>query len=409
MLVSFQLRRESDNEVITGLGDNKMTRPRMLSGAFVKTVKEHGRFGDGRGGFGLSLLVKAASTGRLSKSWSQRLRVGSKAFNRGLGAYPRVTLAQARTAALENVRTMAEEKDPRRDDVPTFADAAEVVLSMHREGWKGNAAAATEAQWRAGLRRYSLPILGNMAIDQITMANVMTVIQPLWIKKPETGRQVRQRISAIMKWSIAQGFRSDNPAGDAIAAALPKVKATARQHRKALPHGEVASTLETLRTAEAWNGMKLAFEFIVLTAARSGEVRGATWDEIAGDVWTIPAERMKSSRPHRVPLSDKALAVLERARTLPQSGNLVFPSMRGKVLTCASISKFLKDNRIPAVPHGFRSSFRDWAAETGKFSHDVCEAALAHTVQNKSEAAYNRTDLFERRRVLMQSWADYLG
>ena len=241
------------------------------------------------------------------------------------------------------------------------------------------------------------------------MADVMAVLTPIWIRKPETARQVRQRISAIMRWAIAQGYRVDNPAGDAIAAALPKVKATARQHRRALPHGEVAATLETLRTADAYEAIRLVFELIVLTAARSGEARGATWDEISGDVWTIPAERMKSSRPHRVPLSDKAAAVLERARTLPQSGNLVFPSMRGKVLTCASISKFLMDNRIPAVPHGFRSSFRDWAAETGKFSHDVCEAALAHTVQNKSEAAYNRTDLFERRRVLMQSWADYLG
>lgn len=385
-----------------------MKRPKMLSATFVKTVKQSGRFGDGRGGHGLSLLVKPASTGRLSKSWAQRLRIGSKAVNMGLGSYPITTLAKARTAALENAQAVADGLDPRRGGIPTFSDAAERTIAMHREAWKPSSRANTEQQWRGAIERYCIPNLGAKRIDQIGTADVLDIIGPIWSEKAETARQVKQRLSAIFRWSVAAGFRSDNPAGDAITGALPKARATVR-HQRALPHAEVGEAVAQIRAADTYRGTRLALEFLILTAARSGEVRGAVWSEIdlEARTWTVSADRMKAGKEHRVPLSDGALHVLKLAKALKQSGNLVFPSLRGKVLTDATVSKVLRKNEIAAVPHGFRSSFRDWAAESGQ-AHDVAEAALAHTNGNRTEAAYNRSDLHQRRRALMQDWSDYL-
>ena len=384
-----------------------MKRPKVLSAHFVKGVKDQGRYGDGFGSFGLSLLVRPTRNGRISKSWAQRLRINGKPVNIGLGSFPVVALVRARAKALENRRAVEQGKDPRSPGVPTFAEAFERVLEIHREGWKDGA--KTEQQWRARLRDYALPVLGNKRVDRITTADVMDILEPIWTSKPETARQVRQRIGAVCKWAIAQGYRADNPAGEQIAAAMPKSRSTVK-HQPALPHGEVGAALATIRAADAYLGTKLAFEFLVLTAARSGEVRGATWDEIdlPAATWTVPAARAKSARVHRVPLSDAALAVLERARTLRHGSALVFPSLRGKPMTDVRVSKLLRQNQIAGVPHGFRSSFRDWCSDTGQ-TRELAESALAHVVANRTEAAYARSDLFDRRRVLMQAWADYLG
>ena len=385
-----------------------MTRPKQLSAAFVKTVKRPGRYGDGRGGHGLSLLVKPTTTGRLSTTWAQRLQISGRAVNIGLGSYPVVTLAEARREALANRRTVALGGDPRGGGIPTFAEAVDKVIVIHRDSWRPGS--KSEAQWRASLRDYAARRLGDKRVDQITTSDVLAVLVPIWSTKRETARRVRQRIGAVMKWAVAKGYREDNPAGDAIGAALPR-HGSSTQHFPALPHSQVGAALATVRASGAWIGTKLAFEFLVLTAARSGEARNARWEEIDFEnaTWTVPGARMKAGRAHRVPLSPHAVAVLEAAREIADGGGLVFPSITGRALSAMTMTKLVRELGVEAVPHGFRSSFRDWAAEKTDHPREVIEAALAHVVQNRVEAAYRRTDLFERRRRLMNDWAAYLA
>ena len=383
-----------------------MNHPTRLSATFVKTVNRPGRYGDGRGGFGLSLLVKPTSTGRLSKTWSQRVRINGETSNIGLGAYPVVALAEARAAALANQRAVVQGRDPRHRsaDIPTFEQAVEKVIAIHEPNWRAGARSAEI--WRSSLKTYAIPRLGRKPVNKITTSDVLAVLVPIWNTKRESARRVRQRIGAIMKWAVAEGHRDDNPAGDAIGAALPK-GGTQREHQRALPHAEVGAALRKVRESNAWPATKLAFEFLVLTASRSGEVRGARWDEIESDTWIVPGDRMKAGRPHRVPLSRQALKVLDEARDLTDGSGLVFPSVRGKVLADMTISKLIRELRVPAVPHGFRSSFRDWCGESG-IAREVAEMCLAHTVGNEVERAYARSDLFKRRRAVMEQWADYV-
>ena len=385
-------------------------RPTMLSATFVRTVSVPGRYGDGRGGLGLTLLVQPSSRRGVCKSWGQSVRIGGQRTTIGLGRYPVITLARARERALENARAIAEGHDPRRatDGVPTFAKALETVIAIHAESWKDRA--RSERQWRASMRDYAMPRLADKRVDEIDTADVMAVLLPIWSTKRVTAKRVRQRIAAVMKWAVAQRHRQDNPAGDAISAALPK-NSVPPQHQRALPHAEVAVALDRVRRSAAYRGTALAFEFLVLTACRNSEVRGALWCEIdcARAVWTIPAERMKAGRAHRVPLSSRALAVLDEARTLAGHDGLVFPSPTGRMLNLSTMPTLLRDLKIGAVPHGFRSSFRDWAAECTDAPREVCELALAHVNSDRVEAAYRRSDLFDRRRVLMEDWAAYLS
>ena len=385
-------------------------RPRRLSATFVRTVNLPGRYGDGYGGHGLSLLVKPAAHGGLSKSWAQAIRPNGRTTSIGLGAYPVVTLAAAREKALDNARAVAGGRDPRRRTrrVPTFAQACETVIAIHAESWKG---ARNEREWRATLREYAMPSLAALRVDAIDTADVMAVLVPIWTTKRQTARRLRQRIGAVMKWAVAQGYREDNPAGDVLSAALPNNRIAAK-HQRALPHAEVGAALARVRTSGGYPGTVLSFEFLVLTAARSGEVRNARWSEIdrAGAVWTVPGERMKAGREHRVPLSPRALEVLdEAAGRLAGGGGLVFPSLTGRVANHSLMAVLLRELAIGAVPHGFRSSFRDWAAECTDAPREVCELALAHVNSDRVEAAYRRTDLFDRRRILMNDWAAYVG
>ena len=376
-------------------------RPKRLSATFINTVNVPGRYGDGRGGHGLSLLVKPASTGGFSKSWAQRIRLDGRPANVGLGSYPVVTLARARQKALANARAVSEGRDPRErlSRAPTFERAIETVIAIHAENWKDSGKSA--AQWRASLRDYAVPKLGSKRVDRITTADVMAVLLPIWSTKRETATRVRQRIGAICKWAVAQGYREDNPAGDAISAALPKNKVR-RQHQRALPYAEVGDALIRVRASRAHRSTLLAFEFLVLTACRSGDVRGARWQEVdaAAGIWTVPAERMKAKLEHRVPLSREALRVLDQASELADKSGLVFPSPTGRELSDSTLSKLVRELGIGAVPHGFRSSFRDWAAECTDAPREVCELALAHVNNDRVEAAYRRSDLFERRRDL---------
>ena len=378
-----------------------------LSAAFVRTVVEPGKYHDAHG-----LILRVMPSG--SKQWVQRIVVQGRRRDLGLGGFPLVSLAEARQQAFENRRLARAGGDPMalkgRPDVPTFAEAAETVIGIHRPSWR--AGGESEKQWWASLRAYVFPRIGTKRVDEITTADVMAVLlaDGFWNSKSETARRVRQRISAVMKWAIAQGHRNDNPAGEALGAALPRHNGV-KAHQRALPHSEVGAAIAKVRASGAYQASVLCFEFLVLTACRSGEIRLARWDEfdLEAAIWTIPGVRMKAGREHRVPLSGRALEVLDGAREFAEGSGLVFPSPSGKPLTSGTLSSLLRDLGIDAVPHGFRSSFRDWAAECTDTPHAVMEAALAHVIKNKAEAAYARSDLFERRRKLMDEWAAYIA
>ena len=247
-----------------------------------------------------------------------------------------------------------------------------------------------------------------MPVDAIEPADVMRCLLPIWNTKRETARKVRQRIGTVMTWAIAEGHRKYNPAGDAIGAALPKVghKTT---HQRAIVHGDVAAALQKVRKCNALSSTKLAFEFLVLTACRSREILEATWDEVDLDagVWTVRGDRTKTGSELRVPLSDRAMAVVEEARAFREN-DLLCPITTGRRMSDSTLSKLLRELGIGAVPHGFRSTFRDLCGEMTNVPREVAEAALGHKVGNVVEPAYARSDLFEKRWALMESWARYL-
>ena len=261
----------------------------------------------------------------------------------------------------------------------------------------------------SGLARFAFPHIGGIPVAEVTGADVIETLRHVWHRHPATARRLRQRVNTVMEWAVAMEYRADNPCGR-VGLVLGRQQDRVR-HMPALPHGEVAAAVAAVRGSGARRVVRLAFELLVLTAARSGEVRGAGWAEmdVAGRVWTIPGTRMKGKRDHRVPLCGRALAVLEAARGLGAAGGLVFPTSRGRPLKDMALSGVLRVLGVAAVPHGFRSSFRDWAAEETDHPREVVEAALAHAVRSPVEAAYARSDLFERRRRLMDDWAAYLG
>ena len=380
---------------------------RPLSAAFLRTVKTPGRYGDGRGSHGLYLRVWVRKgSGRVARSWGQRISVAGRRTNLGLGGYPVVTLVEARAKALANRRAVEQGRDPRGDKtMPTFEVAAEKVVVLHSKTWK--AGSRLPEKWRASFRRYAFPRIGQKRVDQITTTDVLAVLTPIWHDKHETAREVRSRVGTVMKWAVAKNYRQDNPAGDAISAALPR-KNGGTVHLKALPHADVAKALAKVRGSDSSPAVKLALEMIVLTACRVGEVLGARWTEIdlEGATWTVPASRMKANREHRVALSTRAVQVLTEARSLSGGRGFVFPGSTGRKISRTTLADLL--TRVVGVAgttlHGFRSSFRDWCAEAS-VDREVAEAALAHTVRNQVEAAYFRSDLFDRRRDVMAAWA----
>ena len=381
---------------------------KMLTPSFVQRVARAGRYGDGgRGSLGLSLLCKRMKSGRWSKSWSQRIRVDGRVVQKGLGAYPAVTLKEARRRAVANAQAVQEGRNPFESQIPTFAQAFERVVLLHRETWRGNG--RTEKVWRSSMGEYVLPQLGSARMDQITTALVLDCLRPIWSERRQTALKLKARISAVCRWGVAKGYLKADPAGEVLRDALPG-KNGKSSHRKALPHRELPGALAKVAVCNEWLGAKLAIRFLALTATRSGEVRKATWDQIdlAGKVWTVPGENTKTGQEHRVPLSPASLAVLKEARVLRGSaGNWVFPSSHGKSMQDHVISKVFRDLGIGCVPHGLRSSFRDWCGETGA-DRTASEMALGHKVGNAVEQAYLRTRLLEKRRELMDAWAAYL-
>ena len=382
-----------------------------LTATKAKSLKKPGMHGDGHG---LYLNVTRAG----SRSWVQRIVIAGRRRDIGLGPFPTVSLARARTLAAANRTVVAEGRDPlaekqeakRKAAIPTFRQAAEQTFEANKPRWRNG---KHTVSWWQTLERHAFPILGDMPVDKIGREHVLQVLTPIWGVRMETARRVRQRIRAVLRWCMAHGYLEHNVAGEAIEGALPAMPRF-KAHLRALPYQDVALALATVDASGAALTSKLCLRFLILTAARSGEARGATWDEIHVDAseWRIPGSRMKAGVEHRVPLSDAALEVLRRAWPLRDQSVLIFPSSvkPGHPMSDMTLTQVLRKTGLAdrATVHGFRSSFRDWAAECTSAPHAVMEFSLAHTVGSSVEQAYARSDLIAKRRVLMQAWADFL-
>ena len=398
------------NDIIHTPVPPRKTKPKgrhphkALSATFVRTAPP-GRHCDGNG---LYLFVQPSG----ARSWVQRLVIRGRRRDFGLGSVELVSLAEAREKARANRKLAREGGDPlaerrRAWGVPSFTEAAARALEQKQAGWRSE---KHRRDWISTLERYAFPRIGKMPVSDVTSADVLEVLSPIWHTKASTARSVHQRVRSVLEWAVAMEFRTDNPC-DRLGSVLGPQHDVV-QHMPALPHRDVAAAIRTTRASTEPRAARLAFEFLVLTVARWGEVRWAEWAEIdpTEGVWTAPATRMKAKREHRVPLCRRALEILAEARALGGRGSpLVFTLGGGKPLHDQRLRRLLRQHGIAAVPHGFRSSFRDWAAEETDHPREVIEAALAHVVQNKVEAAYRRTDLFERRRRLMDDWSAYLA
>ncbi len=383
-----------------------------LTALQVTNLKAPGRYTDENG---LALVI--APDG--SRKWVLRVQADGKRRNFGLGSAATVSLANARKAAdviREQVRAGIDPIEAReaakaeREAIPTFAAAAKLVHEANKPTWKN---AKHGAQWLASLETHAFPALGDKLVSDITGPMIHDCLAQIWLVIPETARRVRQRIGMVLDWSHSKGWRSSEAPMRAASRGLPK-QPKKDQHFAAMEWAKVPAFLTDLRqTKHAGEVVRLAIEFTILTAARSGEVRGATWAEIDTEAkeWRIPAARMKASRAHTVPLTDRAIEILKRMaelRTSEKAEALVFPGgKRDRPLSDMALTMALRRMGAGVTVHGFRSSFRDWAAESTNFAREVCEAALAHALESRVEAAYRRSDLLEKRRALMTAWAGY--
>ena len=379
-----------------------------LTARRVATTKTPGKYGDGRG---LWLIVRP--NGR--RGWVFRYRFRGRDREMGLGG-EEVSLKEARQSAARARQLIREGLDPIEERrkarakamAPTFRESAEEYMTTHETEW----GAKHRAQWRNTLETYAYPVFRGKPVGAVDVDDVLKVLRPLWTLKPQTASRLRGRIELVLDAARAQSKRyGANPARwrRHLKHLLPKLSEVwAVRHHKALPWRDAPKFMAALRAIE---GVAVrALEFAILTGARSGEVRGMRWDELDGDVWTVPAERIKAKREHRVPLSPRAVAILNE---LPRfdDAELVFPGrLPGRPLNDMTLGAVLKRmGHSDLTVHGFRSTFRDWSAETTNFPREVCEQALAHTLADKTEAAYRRGDLFEKRRRLMNAWAAYCG
>lgn len=388
-----------------------------LSPRAVSTAKKPGLLADG-GGLYLQITVAGA------KTWIFRFTQNGKTRDMGLGPLHTVSLATARETAAECRSLVRDGIDPieRRKALRlaemassakalTFKQCAEAYIEAHKAGWKN---AKHADQWANTLSQYAYPVFGDMAVSAVDTGLVLKVLEPIWQTKTETASRVRGRVESVLDWATVRNHRQgENPARwrGHLALTLPKrSKVQKVSHHAALPYGEVGAFVADLRARTETSAR--ALEFIILTATRTGEAIGAKWSEVnlKAGVWTIPADRMKAGAEHRVPLSPAALAILKH---LPRiiGNDHVFPGLKPKrgLSNMACLAVLKRMNRADLTVHGFRSTFRDWAAEQTAFPREVAERALAHTVKDKAEAAYQRGDLFEKRRKLMGAWATYCG
>lgn len=388
-------------------------KAKELSALEVRNLSEPGtHFVGGVAG----LVLKVKDTG--AKSWVLRAIVGSKRRDYGLGGFPDVTLAAAREAAraarakiksgidpIDEARQARSALKATQAAAITFQKAAEAYINAHKDGWRNE---KHTKQWTATLTTYTYPAIGNLLVQDIGLPQVLAVLEPIWKTKTETASRLRGRIEQVLDWATARGYRNGlNPARwrGHLDKLLPKPSKVARvEHHDALPTSEVGTFMAALRKQEGI-GAK-ALELVILTAARSGEVRGARWSEVDLDngLWVVPGHRMKAGKEHRVPLSDAAITLL---RSIPRHAetDLIFVGAKGGQLSDMTLSAVIRRMKAPCVPHGFRSTFRDWAAECTNYPSEMAEMALAHTISDKVEAAYRRGDLFEKRRKMMADWA----
>ena len=385
-----------------------------LTSLSVRQARRRGLYGDGGG-----LFLQVSESG--AKSWVFRFKKADRLRVMGLGPAHTITLAEARDRARECRKLRLDGIDPieaRRAEraqakldaakAVTFAECADAYITAHKAGWRNPKHAA---QWPATLATYVNPTFGELPVQAIDTALVTRVMEPIWTKKPETASRVRGRIESILDWATARGYRQgENPARwrGHLENLLPRRSKVRRvEHHAALPYSELSAFMLALRQQEGVAAR--ALEFTILTAARTGEVIGARWEEIniAERLWSVPAERMKAGREHRVPLCGKALEIVEEMRAI--GGNFIFPGgKRGKPLSNMAMTMLLRRmGHGDQTVHGFRSTFRDWAAERTNFPAEVAEMALAHAVTDKVEAAYRRGDLFEKRRALAEAWAKF--
>lgn len=386
----------------------------------VKNAKP-GRHADGKG---LYLFVKPSG----ARSWVLRVQAGGARRDFGLGSvlYDRreaidlplgsrreLTLAEAREKAALGRTLFKAGLDPSAEwkqqsrVIPTFKKAAQVYHDNIKAGFRN---ARHSASWLTSLESYAFPLIGSRRVDVIDAAAIQSALLPIWLTVPETARRVRQRIGAVLDFAQAQGWRSSEAPLRAASRGLPN-QPRGKVHFSAMPYAEVPAFVADLRGKAETTG-RLALLYTILTAARSGEVRGATWGEIDLDAgsWTIPGKRMKAGQPHSVPLSGAAMAVLKIAEGLldGRADDLIFSGASRRPLSDMTLTKVMRNADLAFTVHGFRSSFRDWVAEQTNFPPDWAEAALAHSIPNKVEAAYRRTKYFDQRRKLMNAWADYV-
>jgi integrase len=399
--VQFGATARARDRAVNGAMARKINR---LNARAVATITKHGRHADG-GGLYLSISPNGG------RRWVFLFRWHGKATEIGFGSARDVTLARARELASQARAKLAEginPKDARRPLVgATFGECADRVIEAMRPSWRNGKHAA---QWEMTLRDYAAPIRG-LPVDKVITNDVLSVLKPIWSEKPETASRLRGRIERVLDAAKAQGLRNgENPARwrGHLDQLLPKRQRLTRGHHAAMSYVDLPTFMSDLRARTATAA--LALEFAILTAARSGEVLGARWDEFDFDraVWTVPAARMKAGREHRVPLSKRALKIV-KAQHEARDNDFVFAGQKpDKPLSVMALEMVLRRMKIQAVTvHGFRSGFRDWAAECTNFTNEVCEAALAHVIENKAEAAYRRGDLFDKRRKLMEAWAIY--
>ena len=355
-----------------------------------------------------------------AKSWVLRTMIAGKRRHMGLGAYPSVTIAQAREKARQARDEVVNGNDPiaqrkqtksllqaQQATEITFAQAAQAYVDAHGDSWKNP---KHRAQWTSTLETYVYPVMGKLLVKDVVQTHVLRVLEPIWKTKTETATRIRGRMESVLDWATARHYRQgDNPARwkghlDSLLASPSRIQKVA--HHKAIAVGNVSEFMTDLRQRDGIAAR--ALEFVIYCAARSGEVRGATWDEIdlQRQVWVIPANRMKAGCEHRVPLSRQAMEVLQNMLVLVDCP-YIFPSSKSSMLSDMALLAVMRRMGVDAVPHGFRSTFRDWAGETTNYPRDLAEQALAHTLTNKVEAAYRRGDALEKRRQMMQHWADF--
>lgn len=394
--------------------------PKKLSNALTPLAVKNAKAGRHADGGGLHLLVKRSG----ARSWVYRFMLNGKARDVGIGAAGQggMTLADARDKASAlrlKVKAGIDPLEERNREAAealaaaqaakvagtTFRDVADAYIAANEESWRNP---KHRQQWRNTLESYAYPVIGELPVADVGTAHVLKILEPIWKGKAETASRVRGRIETVLDSAKARGYRDgENPARwrGHLAQILPARTRLSRGHHRAMPYEDVPAFVQSLRDREAVAA--LALEFTILTAARSGEAIGASWSEVDLEkaVWTIPADRMKAAKEHRVPLSPRAVEILKSLK--PLGRKWLFPGTKGGKLSGMAMSMLMRRMKVEATVHGFRSAFRDWAAECTGYAHEVAEMALAHTIENKVERAYRRGDLFDKRRRLMDDWATY--